>query len=261
MSLDPLALSAQLFTAWLLLLGRVFGLFTTMPAFGERNVPWQAKAGLSMAIAFVLLPASHAHLPLAADNMVQLACGFVRELIVGFSLGYLARLMFGAFQFAVSAIDFSSGLSMAEMLVPGTTDSLGVMSQFLNTFMLLLFLEMDGHHLLLRALARSVAQVPLGYGAPPLPSASMIAELFAQFVTFGIQLALPVVLVVLVIDLSFGLIGRVVPQLNVFLVALPVKILVSITTLTLILPVMATIMGNLLNTLSEGLVAYLGMMR
>jgi flagellar biosynthetic protein FliR len=260
MTLDPFALSAQLFTAYLLLLGRVFGLFAAMPLFSERTVPWQAKVGLALSTAFLLLPVARDIPPLPADNYIVLTLGFVREGLLGLSIGYLARLLFGAFQFAVNLLDFQSGLSFAEVVNPGS-DALSVIGQFLNTLMLLLFLELDGHHFLLRALASTVTLVPLGYGAPPLPSAQVVATLFGQLVVLGLQLALPAVLILLLIDVAFGIIGRVVPQLNVFLVALPVKIMVCLLTIGWTLPAFSTVMANMLATLGDALTTFVRMMR
>lgn len=260
MPLDPLHISAQLLTAFLLLFGRVIGMFAAFPLFGERNVPWSVRIGLTMFITLLLLPTTTAHQPLPAANFVMLGLGFIRELLVGISIAYLGRLLFGAFQFAVNALDFQSGLSFVQVVNPGSDTSLSVMGQFLNTLMLLLFLELNGHHLLLRALSMSLDAAPLGYASPPLPTASLVARLFGSFVTFGLQLALPAVLLLTLIDIAMGIIGRVVPQLNVFMVALPVKIIVMIVTLGFTLPVVSDIMERLLGVLSEGLAAYVGMM-
>ena len=258
---DPLHISAQVLTAFLLLFARVIGMFAAFPMFGERNVPWQARIGISFYMALLLLPSTTAHQPLPALDFVMLGLGFIRELLVGLSIAYLGRLLFGAFQFAVNALDFQSGLSFVQVVNPGSDTSLSVMGQFLNTLMLLLFLEMDGHHLIIRAFAASLQAAPLGYASPPLPTATLVAQMFGTFVSYGLQLALPAVLLLTLVDIAMGIVGRVVPQLNVFLVALPVKIMVMIVTLGLTLPVVSDIMGRLLGVLGEGLNAYVGMMR
>jgi flagellar biosynthetic protein FliR len=260
MSLDLLHVSAQLLTAFLLLFGRCLGLFVTMPVFGETNVPWQAKVGVSLLTAFCLLPAAHSQMPLPADNLLLLGLGLTHEMLIGISLGYLARLMLGAFQFAVNILDFMSGLSFAQMVDPANAADSSVLATFINTFVLLMFLETDGHHLLLRALGRSVALAPLGYGGPPLPRPELVAEMFGHFVQFGVQLALPTVLVLLTIDIGLGIVGKVVPTLNVHLVALPIKMLVTVSTLAATLPLLSGIMSRLLGALGDGYRAYIGMM-
>jgi len=260
MGFDPLHLSAQLLTAYLLVFGRVIGMFAAFPLFGERNVPWSARVGLSVFMSLLLLPTTSAHQPLPATDFVMLGLGFIRELLVGISISYLGRLMFGAFQFAVNALDFQSGLSFVQVVNPGSDTSLSVMGQFLNTLMLLLFLELDGHHVIIRALGASLQAAPLGYASPPLPTSELVARMFGSFVAFGLQLAMPAVLLLTLVDIAMGIVGRVVPQLNVFMVAMPVKIMVMVVTLSLTLPVVADIMGRLLGVLSDGLNAYVGMM-
>ncbi|MBI5833088.1 MAG: flagellar biosynthetic protein FliR [Armatimonadetes bacterium] len=257
---DLMHITAQLLTAFLLLFGRVLGMFAAFPMFGERNVPWQARIGIAFFMTLLLLPTTTAHQPLPATDLVMLGLGFIRELLVGLSIAYLARLLFGAFQFAVNALDFQSGLSFVQVVNPGSDTSLSVMGQFLNTLMMLMFLELDGHHLIIRALGASLRAAPLGYAAPPLPTAELVARMFSSFVQFGLQLVMPAVLLLTLVDIAMGIVGRVVPQLNVFMVALPIKIMVMIVTLSLTLPVMSDIMTRLLGIMGEGLNAYVGMM-
>lgn len=260
MGLDLLDLSAELFTAYLLLTGRVLGLFATMPLFGERTVPWQTKVGTAMLTAFLLLPLAHHAGPLPTGDVLLLALGFLREMLVGLTIGYLARLLFGAFQFAVNAIDFQMGLSFVQLVNPGAESSMSVLGQFLNTMMLMLFLELNGHHILLGALGRTVDFIPLGAAAPLGGLVEGFVELLGLFVAVSLQIALPTVLVLLLIDLAMGIIGRVVPQLNVFLVALPVKIMVGLATLWLTLPALYILLGQLLGRLSSDLIALLRML-
>lgn len=261
MSLDIFHLSEQIFTAYLLLCGRVIGLFATMPLFGERTVPWQPKVGISMITAFLLLPIAQAHLPLPARSFLELGLQLARELSVGILIGYLARLLFGAFQFAVNAVDFQVGLSFIQIVSPGTGANMSVLGQLLNTMMLLLFLELDGHHILLRALAQTVGSIPLGTAMPGPEMAFGIIRLFSVFVAVSFQIALPTVMILLLIDLAMGVVGRVVPQLNVFLVALPVKIMIGLATIAITLPTVAALLGRLLQVLSHDLTELLGMLR
>ena len=249
MNVDIFHLSETLFTCYLLVVSRVIGLLATMPLFGERTVPWQTKAGVSMVIGFLLLPlADGSQLP-PTDSMLGLGFALSQELLVGIVIGYLARLMFGAFQFAINALDFQMGLSFIQLVSPGSGANMSVLGQLLNTLMLLLFLELNGHHILLRALGATVAAIPLGTSFPSPVMAEGIIDLFSFFVVASFQIALPTVMVLLLIDIAMGVIGKVVPQLNVFLVSLPVKIMVGLMVLSLTLPSLSDVLGNLLGHL------------
>ncbi len=253
-------LTEQLFTAYLMITCRVIGLLATMPLIGERTVPWQTKVGLSMIIGFLLIPLAKTTVVVPDASLILFAVALTQEMLLGVLIGYLARLLFGAFQFAVNAIDFQTGLSFIQILSPGTGVNLAVLGQFLNTLMLLLFLELDGHHILLRALGDTIGAVPLGLALPSPAMVEGIVQLFGVFVSVSFQIALPTVMVLLLIDVAMGVVGRVVPQLNVFLVALPVKIMVSLVTLSISLPAMMSLMQRVLGLLGEDLVRLARMM-
>ena len=220
----------------------MIGLLATMPVFGERTVPWPTKAGMTMLLAFLLLPSARVMGPVPANSLPVFGLLLGREFIVGAVIGFLARLLFGAFQFAVNAIDFQMGLSFMQVVNPGINSSASVLSQFLNTLMMLLFLESDGHHILLRALGKSVAIVPLGTAWPSPKMLYAVLDMFAYFVTVSFQLALPTVIVLLLVDLAMGIVGRVIPQLNVFMVAMPVKIMLGLSTVSLCLPALSSLL-------------------
>ncbi|MCC7491346.1 MAG: flagellar biosynthetic protein FliR [Fimbriimonadaceae bacterium] len=250
MPFDPYQLDARLFTTWLLLTARVIGLLATMPLIGERGVPWQVKAGMSLVIGVLLLPAAQAPATLPDRDLLVLGVYLLREVGVGILVGYLARLLFAAFQFAVNSIDFQTGLSFMQAVAPGLNTNLSVTAQFLNSLMLLLFLELDGHHVLLRVLAQTVGAVPLGQATPDAGLTEGLLRLFGVFVAVSFQIALPIVLVLLLIDVAMGVVGRVLPQLNVFMVALPVKVLIGLSTLLATLPHLSAMLGSLLQALA-----------
>ncbi len=253
MSVDIFQLSETLFTCYLLVVARTIGLLASMPLFGERTVPWQTKAGVSMIIGFLLLPLADGQAVPPASSMFALGLAISQELLVGIVIGYLARLLFGAFQFAINALDFQMGLSFIQLVSPGANANLSVLGQLLNTMMLLLFLELDGHHILLRALASTVAAVPLGTSLPSPAMAEGMIDLFSYFIAASFQIALPTVTVLLLIDVAMGVIGKVVPQLNVFLISLPVKIVIGLSVLSMTLPSLSDVLGNLLGQLQSDL--------
>lgn len=251
MTVDIFQMGERLFTCYLLLSARTIGLLATMPLFGERTVPWQTKAGLSMLIAFLLLPIADGQPVPPGDSFLALGLAITQELLIGTLLGYLVRLLFGAFQFAINALDFQMGLSFMQLMSPGANANLSVLGQLLNTLMLLLFLELDGHHLLLRALGSTIGAVPLGTTLPSQALAGGLITLFSHFVTTSFSIALPTILVLLMIDVALGIVGKVVPQLNVFMVSLPVKIVVGLAVLSITLPALSDVLSALLGQLQR----------
>lgn len=261
MTVDLFALSSQLFTAWLLVFGRVIALFSSMPLIGEKTVPWQARVGISMFTAWLLLPLARLDGPLPDTQFLALGLCFCREVVLGLCIGYMCRLLFGAFQFAVNAIDFQMGLSFMQLVDPAADARLSVVGQFLNSLLLLLFLALDGHHILIRALAQTFGAVPLGSMIELPQLLGGMIQMFAFFVAVALQIALPTVTVLLLIDVAMGIIGRVVPQLQVFVISLPIKIIVGLMTIWLTLPALYTMLGRLLAQLEHDLVLLVRMLR
>ncbi len=260
MEVDPLHLSAALLIRFLLVFARLGGFFAVLPVFGERTVPGACRAGLAALCAWLLMWVPVGAIP-ADLPLVALGLMLCRETMVGIAVGYLARLMFSAFQFAINALDVQIGLGFMQLVDPGSQVNLSVLGHFVNSLLLLLFLQADGHHLMLRTLAATYEVAPIGTAMPNLAAIGPVSGMLGLLTAIAIQLALPAVLVLLLIDVAMGIVGRVVPQLNVFLVAMPIKVMVGLATLYLTLPTLSTALAQAMAVISHNVPQILGMVR
>ncbi len=223
---------AEVLTAGLAF-ARVSALFAAAPVFRGRNLPSLVKGGLALLIVLLLLPGL---VPLALPtDIVSLLLLLVREVGLGLLLGTLVQLLFHAVQIAGQLADTEMGFQMAAVLDPMSGQQVPLVGNFLGMLSLLFYFSVNGHILLLRALGESFRIVPLG-GLTFSFTPGLIVKSFTGMFALAVQMALPLIGVSLAVSLIFGLMAKAVPQMNVFIVGMPVKVIVLSLLLVIILP-------------------------
>lgn len=235
--------------AFLVLVGLAFTRLITflavVPFFGGAAVPARVKAATAAAFVLVVYPVLEAgvqrqggHLPFGPVGFIAL---LVKEALVGYSLGFLASLVFEAISMAGRIIDIQRGSAMAELFAPQLQVQVSELGQFKLQLAIVLFLLIGAHRVFIGALLQSFELLPatrfphLGQGWTPL--ASFVATLTGQMMAISVQLAAPPLIALLLTDLLFGMINRVAPQINVFFLSLPVKMALGLVVVALALPV------------------------
>ena len=246
--MDILQLEPGRLLTFLLVLTRVSGVFFLAPIFGSRNIPTQAKAGLALMTSLVVLP----FIPSNVDpgmHLVDFALLLAKELTVGALIGFTATLVFMGFLLAGQIIDIQMGFGMVNVIDPLSNLSVSIMGQFKNLLAILVFLAINGHHFLFTALAKSFDIVPLTMFEFSPSVTSHFVGMIANMFVIGLKIGGPAIGVLLITDLALGIIARTVPQMNVFIVAMPLKITVGfiaiISMLALLLIYMSQIFGQL----------------
>jgi len=207
---------------------RVGGLFMVSPLFGTRSVPRRVKAMLVMSVAFVMAPLAGAPPPLPGIDPLTILT-VAREILIGVAMGFVLRLAFEAGALAGELIAQGTGLSFAVLADPLRGTNAGVVGQWFYLSFSLLFLAMNGHLMLIELLADSWKVVPLASAWTPNPeNLRLIPEFAGQMFMVGLQIALPVVLAMLVINLAFGVMSRAAPSLNPIQLGLPASLLVGL---------------------------------
>jgi flagellar biosynthetic protein FliR len=231
---------------FLIALVRFSGFFINTPVFGESALPMRIKAGLSAMCALIVLP----HL-IATQELPQLSTiGYglmaVKELILGFSIGFVVLIVMDALKFAGQIIGMQIGFSFVQVADPNSNRSLGIVAEFFQLAGTLTFLIIGGHLMILQAFYQSFDIVPLaGLKIPGGIVAEMITYTGMIFVV-GLQIAMPIVGVILVGDVGLGIIARTVPKMNVFQIGFALKILGGLTIITVLLPYLGDMIEDLL---------------
>lgn len=227
-------MSLRIDAAWLalvLLVGlRVAPLFFMAPVFGSAPAPNLFRAALTLALSAAIVAATGTTLPEAPATLAELAAYGATELVVGAAFAFGLAAAFAAFLFAGRLLDFQLGFGIANLIDPVTRTQAPLIGTGLNLLAVTVFFAMDGHHLLVRALAFSLEQFPPGRFIGSLNFAAVVAQFGAMF-TLGLVLAAPVLFALLLLDLAFALASRTMPQMNVFIIAIPFKIVLGLVVL------------------------------
>ncbi|HHY93641.1 MAG TPA: flagellar type III secretion system protein FliR [Firmicutes bacterium] len=235
----------------LLILMRLTGVFLAAPFWSSRMFPFPVKASLCLFLAVAVLPT--VRVGPESLEVVALILAAVRELAWGALAGFAASLCFAAVQLAGYYLDFELGLGIANVIDPTFGAPVPVAGTFLYLLALVAFLSVDGHHLILAALIRSFQVIPPGSAVLAARGGQgLVAEAGSMFL-LGAQLAAPLVIPMFLANVALGLVSRTVPQMNVFVVGLPLKSWVGILFLAMALPFYVAAFGGLQERVSEAL--------
>lgn len=232
------------FTAIILILLRILGFVIVVPVFFPNGTPNMVKLGFSVILGYILVPGINIAGISGISNLPQLIVNCINETITGLTLGYITNLCFIAARFAGNLMDIQIGFSMMSVLDHNSNSNTTLIEHLLYWFSMVLFLIIDGHHMLIKALIESFNAVGLGKFILMQDSIMLVIKAFIDFFSIGLKIAIPIVLIMILADLTMGLVARTVPQLNVMILGLPVKILVGMTCLSLSLVIIMKLMQS-----------------
>ncbi|MCC6276700.1 MAG: flagellar biosynthetic protein FliR [Oligoflexia bacterium] len=238
-----------------LVLIRVTSCLVALPIYGTRTIPAPAKVLLGLAVVFVLFPVVRPQLPVGSEWTENIVLLSAREAFIGLLMGFVARMIFFAVEVAGQIVGFSMGLSAAQLVNPAFGESSSVVEQFKGIMAILLFLAINGHHLYFEAMYQSFQLAPAGqmrFGALAMAS---LSGLLSETFQIAMKLAGPMTIIMVLLNLAVGVIGKFVPQINVFVVSFSVSILgglfVFAVSLPLILHVLETDMFQMTSHMFE----------
>ncbi|MBW8364524.1 MAG: flagellar biosynthetic protein FliR [Rhizobium sp.] len=229
---------AQL-NAWLISfiwpLTRILGLIMLAPVFGHSSVPRRVKIGLGVFIALIIAPT----LPPMPDVGLGSWYGLfilIQQLLIGMAIGFIMRVVFAAVEAAGEIVGLQMGLGFASFFDPQSAGQTIVISQFFNLLASLLFLAVNAHLLLLGILVESFKSLPIS--PQPLSAAGFysVANYGSVVFSVGLQLALPLIAILLMTNLALGILTRSAPQLNIFAIGFPITLGVGLIALDITLP-------------------------
>jgi flagellar biosynthetic protein FliR len=216
------------------------------------------KIGLSAILSAVILVVSgpiHTAMPKTVIDSLLLVAG---EVAYGLTLGYTASLVFAGVQVGGMLIGYQMGFAVANVLDPVSNDQVSIIGQFLFLFALLYFLGMDAHHILIKGMVDSFQIAPAGSFSVNQGAVSQLIIVFTRMFWLGLRIAMPVVGAIFLVDVALGIVAKTVPQMNVFIVGLPLKSLLGMLILALGFPFLALVMRIDFDAMANG---FYGMMR
>jgi len=220
-------ITIELGAAWLLAVGlvsiRLGILFYATPFDAMGRLPVQIRIMTTMVLSVMLvsgLGLSVSHMP---DNVGQLALFGLYEVLVGLMMAFGLYCVFGSIMVAGKLIDFQAGFGAAQILNPATNTSSPLIGTVISLLAVVLFFLTDAYQLAIRGVAYSLAVSPPGVGVGAIPYAEIVRQFGLTYV-YGFIIAAPVIGILLLLDTGIAIMGRTMPQMNVYFLFLPLKI-------------------------------------
>jgi len=243
--MNPISFSIDEFKAFLLILLRIGGIIFSMPLIGDRIVLPQIKIGFVLFLTLLFLPVINVDPQVFPDQTLLFAVIAFKEILIGVLLGYVFKVLFGAFVAAGQLIGFQMGFGIANVAYPGFEFQGSVISAFLNLVAIFLFFSTDTHHLFLISIKKSYDIIPAGGGfSMALMAQGLSIDIVGKFFLLVLQIAMPVTLMLLFISAVLGIISRLIPQINVFIISFPLTIQVGLIMLLLAVPSIAMTLND-----------------
>jgi len=235
---------------------RTIGLFVTAPVLGARFIPVQLKVALSLSMAsFLWSFVKTAGVPASIAGWIASALG---EVVFGLFMGMLASMLLAAVETAGHIADTELGFGLANVIDPEFGSSAPLLGTLKYLLITVIFLALDGHHLFIRGLAESFAVLPAGAARVPSAWAELATKAAGRMLLVSVVLSCPVWVSMLITDVALGVLARSVPQLNVFVVGIPTKVLVGLAVLCASLGFYGVFTEELLRLLRNVLQSFMG---
>ncbi|KQW22387.1 flagellar biosynthetic protein FliR [Afipia sp. Root123D2] len=239
-----ISLLPALAASFMLVFARIGAMVMLLPGFGEVNIPVRIRLGIALMLTMILLPLHRAAYTVDMNSMAPLMVMMVHEIIIGVVLGATARVTLSALQVAGSVIAQQLGLGFVTSIDPTQGQQGALIGNFLTILGLTLLFATDMHHLVIAALNDSYNVFAPGQLLPSGDVASLFTRAFTTAFKIGIQLAAPFIVFGLVFNLGLGILARLMPQMQVYFVGVPLSILGGFMILAVII---ATMMGTFMD--------------
>lgn len=254
----PMIISLAQLEVYLLLLARIAGVFIQVPVLSSRSFPSSAKIALAVWLSIVLWFVTPVN-PVLPTTLLSFILTMIAEVTIGFIIGFICNVIFIAVQSAGEIIDLQMGLSVATALDPIFGAVVSIIGRLAFFVGLITFLCLDGHHLILSAFHQSFTLLPVGKIGNffSYQLLSQILELGSMLWMTAIKIAAPAILLIFLSDFTFGIVSRVAPQVNVFMLGFQVKPVLGLFGIILTLPFLVKYISKLIEIMGEQLIQFL----
>lgn len=246
-------LDFALITTFFLVFIRMASFVFSCPIYAIPGIPPLVKAGLSFILAILVTPLVQSAALDFPGGLWGFSLAVISEVGVGLAIGFVCTLVFNVVKMAGQMMDFQIGFAMSAVIDPLSGSMNTLVAKLLHFLALVMFLNMDGHHALIRALVRSFEIVPLTAAGINGQVTLVVLRIFTDTFAMAVQIAAPIIAVLIITDLAMGLIGKTAPAMNIFMLGFPLKIAVGVLCLATLMPAFASVFKMLFDTLQKDL--------
>ncbi|QQE80819.1 flagellar biosynthetic protein FliR [Alicyclobacillus sp. SO9] len=234
---------------FLVILSRLLAFVATSPVLSIRIWPAWGKIGLAAVTAMLVEPTLSAHVASPYTNPGEFVVLLLEETSVGIFMGFFANMIFTAMLWAGQMFDLEIGFSVVSEFDPQTGQNSSLTGNFLSILFTLYFLGVNGLDGLMLAVMSSYKFIPVGSLHFPSDTWQFLSHTIALVMTFALEFSAPLLIAMLLSDITFALLSRAVPQMNVFVVGLPAKLFVGLTMFVVVMPGLVYLFGQLFQML------------
>jgi flagellar biosynthetic protein FliR len=241
--LNVLGLTGPQFETFLLEWIRIASMLMIFPVFSGPQVPMQLRLAFGLVISFLLyhlLPVVH-----LSNGLYDLVAAGASQVVLGVIVGYVASLVFAGIQFAGELIDLQIGFAVANVLNPTTQQNVTIIGEFQLAIATLVFLITNSHYFLIQGIAGSFDLVPLPYIHLDPSVAGNVVLFFTQAFLVVFKIAAPTVFALLITNISLAFMSKVAPQMNVFVIGLPIQVSVGLIMMAISIPLIGAVAPEL----------------
>jgi flagellar biosynthetic protein FliR len=238
---------------FLAILFRVSTALIMLPILGHRMIPARIRVVMAVGLSLLMAVSCREHAVWLGENRALFPLLLAREIMIGMIIGFVMNFIFVGHQIAGRFVDIQMGYGMANVVDPVSSISTSILSRFKGLLAIAIFLSIDGHHLLIQAIHNSLDLVPF---EPALIGGAVyegLLELSAGIFVISMKISAPVVVSLVLADVGIGIMARIMPQMNVFIVGFPVKILLGVGMLIVSVPMVIRMFESLLYELNQDL--------
>ena len=239
----------------ILVLVRVSGLFIISPIFSRINMPITYKVGFSLMISLILMNVLEG--PEIPMSDVLLMIESIKELIVGFFIGFISYLFFSVFFVVGQIIDVQIGFGIVSVLDPQSNVQIPITGNFYQMMATLIFLVINGHHVLIEALVRSYDFIPIGTVKISPNMVEQFISIIGKLFILGFKIGSPILVTIILVDILLGILAKTMPQMNIFVVGMPLKIMAGLALIVATMPIFFMTLHHIFNTMYEEIFNFL----
>ncbi|SFL22695.1 flagellar biosynthetic protein FliR [Geodermatophilus ruber] len=248
-----LEVPASTLAALLLGTARAAGFVLLAPPFNSRSIPAPVKGALALALSVALMTTIAPSIPEPTTGF--LVVGAITEVVIGAALGFVVQLLFAAVQYAGDIIDLTGGFSLQPAYDPMSMTMSSSVGRLHYLLAITLLFTSGGHLLIVRGFATSYEGLPVGGDVPTDQLGQVLITAFSMMFLAALQIAGPMVAVLLLADVALALLSRAAPALNIFAFGFPVKIMLTLALLGLTFPLLPAALDGLLEHAARAMVS------
>ena len=224
---------------FLFILVRTTGIFVIAPVLSRNNIPMIMKIGLSLLVTYILLPVVTTGIEIQYNNILELFFIIINEFLIGITIGFIGFIYFSTLYLAGTIIDTEIGFGMVNVLDPQMRTQVPIMGNFYTIIVTLLFLIADGHHFIIETLVYSYNLLPIGFKFTVGDGmVYKLTTIMAEIFILAFKFSAPILITIFIANLVLGILAKTMPQMNIFIVGMPLKILIGLLTILITLQYM-----------------------